>query len=242
MTAEFNRNVLHVLNRELDADFDAGRASTTSPVGTRSTTGSRCGCGPHGTCTCGSAALGLDVAFAEGEEMRTEISAKFRPDGLQRRARRGRIRGEPPVHRPDRRLQPLPGRRVIAETGGRPRSSAPPGHLDAAGCNVPSDRVLDAVIEHLRLEREVGGYRAVPDFHAPKSALAALVGADAGDVAFLESGTAAMAALLGGWRLPPGGRVGVTAPSTAARSCCCTAWRTPRLEASRTARRRRLPP
>ncbi|WP_371781598.1 ergothioneine biosynthesis PLP-dependent enzyme EgtE [Streptosporangium subroseum] len=98
---------------------------------------------------------------------------------------------------------------MIADDWRAARSSAPPGHLDAAGCNVPSDRVLDAVVEHLRLEREVGGYQAMPDFHAPKAALAALVGADAGDVAFLESGTAAMAALLGGWRLPPGSRVGV---------------------------------
>lgn len=88
------------------------------------------------------------------------------------------------------------------------RSVAPPGHLDAAGCNVPSDRVLDAVVTHLRLERERGGYGAVPDLTAPRSALAALVGAGPADVAFLESGTAAMAALLGGWRLPPGSRVG----------------------------------
>ncbi|MFG1704296.1 ergothioneine biosynthesis PLP-dependent enzyme EgtE [Nonomuraea sp. M3C6] len=88
------------------------------------------------------------------------------------------------------------------------RSVAPPGHLDAAGCNVPSDRVLDAVVAHLRLERERGGYPAVPDLTVPKSALAALVGAGPEDVAFLESGTAAMAVLLGGWRLPPGSRVG----------------------------------
>ncbi|MFI6600576.1 ergothioneine biosynthesis PLP-dependent enzyme EgtE [Nonomuraea sp. NPDC050536] len=90
------------------------------------------------------------------------------------------------------------------------RSVAPPGHLDAAGCNVPSDRVLDAVVAHLRLERERGGYVAVPDLTAARSALAALVGAGSEDVAFLESGTAAMAALLGGWRLAPGSRVGVT--------------------------------
>jgi pyridoxal 5-phosphate dependent beta-lyase len=99
---------------------------------------------------------------------------------------------------------------VIAATWRAARSAAPPGHLDAAGCNVPSDRVLAAVVEHLRLERERGGYAAVPGFAAPKSALAALTGADADDVAFLESGTAAMAALLGGWRLPPGSRVGFT--------------------------------
>ncbi|MBF8193833.1 aminotransferase class V-fold PLP-dependent enzyme, partial [Nonomuraea sp. K274] len=88
------------------------------------------------------------------------------------------------------------------------RGVAPPGHLDAAGCNVPSDRVLDAVVAHLRLERERGGYGAVPDLTGPRSALAVLAGAAPGDVAFLESGTAAMAALLGGWRLAPGSRVG----------------------------------
>ncbi|MEQ4725858.1 ergothioneine biosynthesis PLP-dependent enzyme EgtE [Nonomuraea sp. B19D2] len=96
----------------------------------------------------------------------------------------------------------------IAESWRGARSVVPPGHLDAAGCNVPSDRVLDAVVAHLRLERERGGYAAVPDLTPAKSALAALVGADPGDVAFLESGTAAMAALLGGWRLAPGSRVG----------------------------------
>ncbi|MFC7588384.1 aminotransferase class V-fold PLP-dependent enzyme [Nonomuraea antimicrobica] len=52
------------------------------------------------------------------------------------------------------------------------------------------------------------GYRAVPDLTACRQALAALVGAGPGDVAFLESGTAAMAALLGGWRLPQGARIG----------------------------------
>ncbi|MEU6715726.1 ergothioneine biosynthesis PLP-dependent enzyme EgtE [Nonomuraea sp. NPDC046802] len=88
------------------------------------------------------------------------------------------------------------------------RSVLPPGHLDAAGCNVPSDRVFDAVVGHLRLERERGGYAAVPDLTEAKSSLAALVGAGHGDVAFTESGTAAMATLLGGWRLPPGSRVG----------------------------------
>ncbi|TDD11192.1 aminotransferase class V-fold PLP-dependent enzyme [Nonomuraea deserti] len=121
------------------------------------------------------------------------------------------------------------------------RSVVPPGHLDAAGCNVPGDRVFDAVAGHLRLERERGGYAAEPDLTGPKSALATLIGASGsvgaigegfaagpvgaggegcavgavgaggaspGDVAFVESGTAAMAALLGGWRLPPGSRVG----------------------------------
>ncbi|MEO3854844.1 ergothioneine biosynthesis PLP-dependent enzyme EgtE [Acrocarpospora sp. B8E8] len=98
--------------------------------------------------------------------------------------------------------------RDVAGTWRAARSVVPPGHLDAAGCNVPSDRVLDAVFEHLRLERSRGGYAAEPDLGAARSALAALADAGPADVAFVESGTAAMAALLGGWRLPPGSRVG----------------------------------
>lgn len=76
VTAEFNRNVLHVINRELDADFDPDifehvalfdarnewiemrlRARTPQAVMIR--------------------ALGLSVRFDAGEEIRTEISAKF---------------------------------------------------------------------------------------------------------------------------------------------------------------------
>jgi L-histidine N-alpha-methyltransferase len=82
VTAEFNRNVLRVLNRELDAGFDpedfehvalfdpdhewvemrlrARRAHTTLVR-----------------------ALDLPVRFEAGEEMRTEISAKFTPERLE---------------------------------------------------------------------------------------------------------------------------------------------------------------
>jgi L-histidine N-alpha-methyltransferase len=77
VTAAFNRNVLHVVNRALDADFvpDAFehvarfdkseewiemRLRATEPMHVR------------------VAALDLDARFDAGEEMRTEISAKFR--------------------------------------------------------------------------------------------------------------------------------------------------------------------
>ncbi len=90
------------------------------------------------------------------------------------------------------------------------RSSYPPGYLNAASCNVPSDAVLDAVVAQLRREQELGAYEATPDLSGGRAALAALVDADGPDVAFLESATAAMAALLGGWALPPGSRIGVT--------------------------------
>jgi L-histidine Nalpha-methyltransferase len=83
ITAAFNRNVLHVLNRELFADFDPDafehvarfdpdaewiemrlRADGTQHVRVR--------------------ALDLEVRFDDGEEMRTEISAKFRRAGVER--------------------------------------------------------------------------------------------------------------------------------------------------------------
>ena len=79
VTAEFNRNVLSVLNRELGADFDPLRFAhvalwdverewiemrlrADSPMTVR------------------VPALGLDLRLGAGEEIRTEISAKFRPE------------------------------------------------------------------------------------------------------------------------------------------------------------------
>lgn len=81
ITAAFNRNVLSVLNRELSANFDpsafAHRAVWVSDsswiemrlVATRPT-------------KVRVDALDLTVAFEEGEEMRTEISAKFTRDRI----------------------------------------------------------------------------------------------------------------------------------------------------------------
>jgi L-histidine Nalpha-methyltransferase len=82
VTAEFNRNVLRVLNRELDADFDPQdfehvalfdsehewiemrlRARREHTVHVR--------------------ALELPVHFRAGEELRTEISAKFTPERVR---------------------------------------------------------------------------------------------------------------------------------------------------------------
>jgi L-histidine N-alpha-methyltransferase len=82
ITARFNRNVLHVVNRELDADFDVDafdhvaffdrerewiemrlRAQRRMDVHVRK--------------------IGLKVAFSPREELRTEISAKFTVDRLR---------------------------------------------------------------------------------------------------------------------------------------------------------------
>jgi L-histidine N-alpha-methyltransferase len=83
VTAEFNRNVLHVINRELDADFvpeafdhvaffDRDREWVEMRL--RAQRPQRVHVG----------ALDLRVTFAAGEELRTEISAKFTPERLQR--------------------------------------------------------------------------------------------------------------------------------------------------------------
>jgi L-histidine N-alpha-methyltransferase len=86
VTAEFNRNVLRVVNRELGAEFDVeafdhvalwdptnewiemrleAREAMRVPV----------------------ADLDLVVEFDAGEQLRTEVSAKFRREGLERELR-----------------------------------------------------------------------------------------------------------------------------------------------------------
>ncbi|MDQ1438622.1 MAG: L-histidine Nalpha-methyltransferase [Acidimicrobiaceae bacterium] len=77
VTAEFNRNVLRVLNRELDADFDVDRFAHVSrwdPDAEWVEMRLRA----QGDQAVHVAGLGLDVKFADGEEMRTEVSCKFR--------------------------------------------------------------------------------------------------------------------------------------------------------------------
>jgi L-histidine N-alpha-methyltransferase len=82
VTAEFSKNVLHVLNGELGANFDVSRFRHVArwnaddewiEIGLVSLEEQLV----H------VAALDLDVPFATGEEMRTEISSKFRPEGVE---------------------------------------------------------------------------------------------------------------------------------------------------------------
>ena len=82
VTAEFNRNVLSVLNRELGGDFDPAGFEHVArwneedhriEMWLRSTRDQAI----HLT------DLDLDLAFAAGEEMMTEISTKFTPEALE---------------------------------------------------------------------------------------------------------------------------------------------------------------
>ncbi len=82
VTARFNRNVLAVVNRELDADFDLDAFEHVArwnadeeriEMWLRAASAQRVRI----------AALDLAVDFAAGEEMLTEVSCKFRPDGVE---------------------------------------------------------------------------------------------------------------------------------------------------------------
>jgi len=81
VTAEFNKNVLHVMNRELDASFDL---DTFDHVAVWNAQDEWIEMRLRSTCsqTVPVRALDLEVSFAEGEEMRTEVSAKFRREGI----------------------------------------------------------------------------------------------------------------------------------------------------------------
>ena len=81
VTADFNRNLLRVLNRELGADFVPDQFDHVARWN------------PEGSCIemwlRAQQAMGVDVAvldlrigFAEGEGIRTEISTKFTPEGV----------------------------------------------------------------------------------------------------------------------------------------------------------------
>lgn len=83
VTAEFNRNVLRVLNASLGADFDPAafehvaffdEANSWIEMRLRA----------NGAQTVRIEGAGLEVAFDDGEELRTEISAKFTRDAVER--------------------------------------------------------------------------------------------------------------------------------------------------------------
>jgi len=101
VTAEFNRNVLRVINRELDAGFDVEafehvalwdedeewiemRLRATRPMTVR------------------IESLDMDVALEEGEEIRTEISAKFTPERLEADLAAAGLEATRVFHDPDR--------------------------------------------------------------------------------------------------------------------------------------------
>lgn len=82
VTAAFNRNVLRVLNRDLAANFVEDNFEHLSTYDAeRELIDTRLRSRQNQTVNVG--ALRLQVPFAAGEEMRTEISTKFTRDGLE---------------------------------------------------------------------------------------------------------------------------------------------------------------
>jgi L-histidine Nalpha-methyltransferase len=82
VTAEFNRNVLHVLNRELGADFEP-TAFAHRALWNRDHEWIEMRLRAERAMTVHVRDLGLVVPFAAGEELLTETSAKFRPGGVR---------------------------------------------------------------------------------------------------------------------------------------------------------------
>ena len=81
VTAKFNRNVLHVLNRELRADF-VPDAFSHAPRWNEDDHRIEMWLRAEGAQRVHIGSLDLDITFADGEELLTEISTKFTPDGL----------------------------------------------------------------------------------------------------------------------------------------------------------------
>jgi L-histidine Nalpha-methyltransferase len=82
VTAAFNKNVLAVLNAELGADFDLDafeHVAVWDPANEWIEMRLRSTADQHARVR----DLDLDVRFAAGEEMRTEVSAKFRRAGVE---------------------------------------------------------------------------------------------------------------------------------------------------------------
>lgn len=86
-------------------------------------------------------------------------------------------------------------------------------HLDSAAAGRSSPATLQAVASHAQAEADSGGYVAQEAagnvVEGLRHDLAGLLAIPAEGVAFVESGTAALSALLGAWPLPYAARVGV---------------------------------
>ena len=81
VTAEFNRNVLHAINRELEADFDPDafeHVAFFDPENAWVEMRLRA----RSDQTVSIPGAEIEVEIAEGEEIRTEISAKFTPERI----------------------------------------------------------------------------------------------------------------------------------------------------------------
>jgi selenocysteine lyase/cysteine desulfurase len=84
-------------------------------------------------------------------------------------------------------------------------------HLNNAGAALPPDMVVDAVVDHLRLEQRIGAYEAAEAARDEQrrvyEALAVLVGARPTEIALVDSATRAWIAAFSAIRFRPGQRI-----------------------------------
>jgi L-histidine N-alpha-methyltransferase len=124
VTAAFNRNVLHVINRELGADFNPA-AFEHIAFYDREHEWIEMRLRALERLTVNVPAAGLTVDFAAGEDVRTEISAKFSVPRLKRELADAGLELVEVLTDPDARFALTLARRAIAET--IPRRPGRPG-------------------------------------------------------------------------------------------------------------------
>ena len=84
-------------------------------------------------------------------------------------------------------------------------------HLNAAGSSLPSRRTLDATLGHLKLEAEIGGYEAADKMRDTLDgfypSVAKLIGAEPGEIAYVENATRAWDLAFYSLDFKPGDRI-----------------------------------
>ncbi|SFF94696.1 aminotransferase class V-fold PLP-dependent enzyme [Curtobacterium sp. YR515] len=106
-----------------------------------------------------------------------------------------------------------PATAVIDVAAERSRTAGTAGrhYFNAAGAGLVSDGVLEAVVAHLRREQRVGGYEAAnevaDDVAAVYTSAAALLGAEADEIALFDSATSGLRGVFDALRLGAGDTV-----------------------------------